>query len=142
MSIFWFVLFLFFLVVELSTVNLVSIWFAVGAVAAFISTYLTDVIFIQAICFISISVLSLILTKPLVKKFKGFDIIPTNSDQVIGKYGIVTKKITKDHYGEVKVLGNIWTAKSENSKTIALDEEIEVVRIEGVKLIVKKKEEN
>ena len=139
MAIVWFVAFLILLVIELATVNLVSIWFAIGAVAAMICCAFTDSLWIQALVFIIVSMIALLLTKPLIKKFKGFKVIPTNSDRVIGKVGEVTKKIEKNKYGEVKVFGNVWTATSE--KPIALGSKVKVLAIDGVKLIVEKEED-
>ena len=95
MALFWFIAFVLFLIIELITVNLVTIWFAIGAVASMIATIMTDSFVIQVIVFIVISLVCLLVTKPLVQKFKGFNVHPTNSDRVIGKVGEVTKKITK-----------------------------------------------
>lgn len=139
MSIFWFIAFLVFLVIELVTVNLVTIWFAVGAVVAMFCSFITDSIVIQSVVFLVTSVLVLLLTRPLMKKFKGFDKVPTNSDRVIGKIGEVTVKIEKNKYGEVKVFGNRWTATS--NQVIDVGEHVKVKAIDGVKLIVEKEED-
>ena len=137
----WFILFLIFLFIELITVNLVTIWFAIGAIAAVITTLFTDSIVIQSIVFVVVSVVSLLITKPLVKKFKKFDFTPTNSDRVIGKVGEGTKKITANKYGEVKVFESVWTAKAKNNTSIEVGEKVKVLSIEGVKLIVEKEDE-
>ena len=134
----WFIAFVILLVIELVTVNLVTIWFAIGAVAAIITTIFTDSILIQSIVFIVVSVIALLITKPLIKKFKKFEVEPTNSDRVIGKVGDVTKKIEKNKYGEVKVYGNTWTASSKD--VIEVGERVKVLSIDGVKLIVEKEE--
>ena len=132
----WFITFIILLVIELITINLVTIWFAIGAFAAFISTYLTDSIIIQMIVFIVFSILSLALTRPIIKRFKGISIIPTNSDRVVGKVGEVIKKIDPDNYGEVKVLGSVWTACGKD--VFKVGEKVRIKGIEGVKLIVEK----
>lgn len=134
----WFIAFVILLVIELATVNLVTIWFAIGAVAAIITTLFTDSILIQSIVFVVVSVIALLITKPLIKKFKKFEVEPTNSDRVIGKVGDVTKKIEKNKYGEVKVYGNTWTASSKD--VIEVGERVKVLSIDGVKLIVEKEE--
>lgn len=139
MTIFWFCLFLVALVVELLTAGLVSIWFAIGALCTMGISYLTKNIVIQLLAFIIISVLTLILTKPLTKKFKAFDVQPTNSDRVIGKLADVTKDITPNNFGEVKIFGEYWTAISEEK--IKAGAKVRVKAIEGVKLIVEKEEE-
>lgn len=132
----WFIAFVILLVIELVTVNLVTIWFAIGAVAAIITTIFTDSILIQCIVFTVVSVISLLITKPLIKKFKKFEVEPTNSDRVIGKVGEVTQKIGRNKYGEVKVYGNTWTASSK--QVINVGERVKVLSIDGVKLVVEK----
>ena len=132
----WFIAFVILLVIELVTVNLVTIWFAIGAVAAIITTIFTDSVLIQSIVFVVVSVIALLITKPLIKKFKRFEVEPTNSDRVIGKVGEVTKKIGKNKYGEVKVYGNTWTASSK--QVINVGERVKVLAIDGVKLVVEK----
>ena len=135
----WFIAFLVLLFIELVTVNLVTIWFAIGAVAAIITTIFTDSILIQSIVFVVVSVIALLITKPLIKKLKKFEVEPTNSDRVIGKVGEVTQKIGKNKYGEVKVYGNTWTASSK--QVIDVGERVKVLSIDGVKLVVEKEKE-
>ena len=139
MSIIWFVAFLLLLIIEIVTINLVTIWFAFGAIAAMITTMFTDSILIQVIVFLVVSVVSLLLTKPVMKAFKKFDVQPTNSDRVIGKTGEIIKAISENEYGEVKVFGNVWTATS--NQDISVGDKVKVVSIDGVKLIVEKEEE-
>lgn len=139
MTIFWFGLFLVALVVEFFTAGLVSIWFAIGALCTMGIAAITENLFIQIASFIIISIVTLILTKPLIKKFKAFDVQPTNSDRVIGKLADVTKDITPNNFGEVKIFGEYWTAISEEK--IKAGAKVRVKAIEGVKLIVEKEEE-
>ena len=134
----WFIAFIVLLFIELISVNVVTIWFAIGAVAALITTIFTDSVLIQSIVFIVVSAVALVIMKPIMKKFKVFNITPTNSDRVIGKVGEVTKKIDTNEYGEVKIFGNTWTATSD--EVIDVGERVKVQSIEGVKLIVKKEE--
>lgn len=136
MTMFWGLAFLVFIVIELATVNLVTIWFAVGSlITLFVSLYVESEI-MQIIIFIIASLVSLIITKPIASKLKIRNIEPTNSDRYVGKKGEVTKKITSKEKGEVKVLGTIWTAVSD--ETLEVGEEIKVKKIDGVKLIVEK----
>ena len=134
----WFISFIVFLIIEALTVNLVTIWFAIGALASIICCLFTDSIVIQSIVFVVVSVLSLFLTKPIVRKFRKTSITPTNFDRVIGKIGVVTKKIGLNEYGEVKVFGNVWTAYS--NEEIEVGKRVKILSIEGVKLIVEKEE--
>lgn len=137
----WLIIFLTLLFIELLTVNLVSIWFAVGALAAFITTYFTDNITIQIIVFIVVSIVTLVITKPVVKKLRVRKIEPTNLDRIIGQEGIVTKDISINTFGEVNIKGSIWMATSK--KEIKKGTQVKVLEIQGVKLLVEKiKEEN
>lgn len=136
MVVIWFIAFLVFLVIELVTVNLVTIWFAIGSIAAIISTMYTNVIAIQLLVFFLMSLSSLLVTRPIMKKFRKFEVTPTNSDRVIGQIGEVTSSIEKNKYGEVKIYGNTWTATSEEE--IPVGEKVKVLSIDGVKLIVEK----
>lgn len=140
MTLFWLVLFIVLALVELATVNLVSIWFAIGAViTAFVSLEIDNLMIHLAVFTIS-SILLLLITKPLVKKLKKKETIPTNLDRVIGKTGIVTEDILKDEIGEVKVLGKRWSAYSD--KEIKKDNKVKVLSINGVKLKVEEIKES
>ncbi len=139
MSLTWMIIFLVLLFIELVTVNLVSIWFAIGAFAAFLVTYITDMVTIQIAVFIVVSSISLILTKKIVKKIKGGKVEATNLDRVIGKIGVVTEEITKLEPGEVKVDGKKWSATS--TKKISVGSKVEILSIDGVKLKVKEVKE-
>ena len=135
----WTIIFLILLFVELITINLVSIWFAIGALFSAIVSIFTDSVLIQFLAFLLVSIVTLIITKPVVKKINKKKFTPTNLDRVIGQQGVVTKKISKDSYGLVKVLGSIWTATSDDF--IDVGSRVIVQKIDGVKLIVKKKED-
>lgn len=139
MTLIWLIAFLGLLMLEFITVGLVSIWFAVGALTAMILSLFIDSVLIQFIVFIIVSIIALVLTKPLLKKFKSAGFEPTNSDRVIGKTGEVTKEITPNNYGEVSVFGTTWMAAS--NKKIAVGSKVVVEKIDGAKLIVKKEGE-
>lgn len=138
MSIFWLILFIVLLLVEIFTVGLVSIWFAIGAIVAMVSSFFIESIVIQGIVFVATSILVLLCTKKFVQRFRMSDIIPTNLDRVIGKNGEVLEKIVPGSTGQVKVLGNIWSAVS--SSEIEVGQRIIVKQIDGVKLIVEEEE--
>ncbi len=138
MTILWGLLFLVLIFIEFVTINLVTLWFACGAlISLFVSIYVDSVI-VQTLVFIIVSLLSLVLTKPIVNKLKIKKVIPTNSDRYIGQSGEVIKKITPKEKGEVKVMGTVWAAIS--NETLEVGEDILVEKIDGVKLIVKKED--
>ncbi len=135
----WLIFFIILVIVELITVNLVTIWFAFGAlVTSLVSLYTTDTVILLAV-FTLVSLLLLLITKPVVKKLKVKKVVATNLDQVIGKTGVVTEPIAKDKIGEVKVLGKRWSAYSD--REISKDKKVKILSISGVKLKVEEKEE-
>ena len=136
----WMVLFLVLIIIEILTVALVSIWFAIGALASFIASFWIDSLWIQLAIFVVVSTISLLLTRKIVAKFKINDGEKTNLDRVIGKIGIVTENIDKLVVGEVKVDGKKWSAISD--KKINVGSKVEILSIDGVKLKVKEVKED
>ena len=135
--IFWIVLIVIFIVVEAMTFGLTTIWFALGAVVALVLSLLGASWPWQLIAFVVSSIALLFATRPLVVKHVRAKEVKTNVDSLIGKKGIVTKTIGSHNTGQIKVSSQIWTAVSADKTEIALDKEVEVLSVEGVKLIVK-----
>lgn len=140
MTLFWLVLFVVLALFELVTVNLVSIWFSLGALITTFVSLATDNLMIHLAVFTISSILLLLLTKPFVKKMKKREEVPTNLDMVVGKTGVVTEKIEKDGIGEVKVLGKKWSAYSD--KEIEENSKVKILSINGVKLKVEEIKES
>ena len=138
MIIVWFCVLILMLFIEITTVNLVSIWFVIGAFASCIVAYFTDNLFIQIGVFIVVSAIMLILMRPIIKKMKKQEKTPTNIDRIIGMTAIVTEEIDKNVIGEVKVDGKRWSAVSKEK--IEKDTTVKVKAIDGVKLVVEKEE--
>lgn len=139
MTAFWLIIMLVMLVVEAAAPGLVSVWFAVGALAALISTLCKAAVWLQIVIFVVISVLALVITKPLVKKYVNGKAQPTNADMILGKECIVREEIDNlAGTGAVSAGGKIWTARSaEDDVKIPEGMCVSVIRIEGVKAIVK-----
>ena len=135
----WLAIMIIMLIVEGIVPGLVSIWFAIGALAAMISALCGSPLWLQAVWFIAVSLASLCLTRPLVKKYVNPKIQPTNADALIGKEGIVTENIDNiAGEGAVKISGQVWTARSvDDSIKIPQGQIVVVKEIQGVKLIVK-----
>lgn len=141
MSLTWMIVFIVLILLELMTVNLVSIWFALGALASFALSFFINNVTLQTATFVAVSAISLLLTKDFVKKIRGNKVVATNLDRVIGQIGIVTEEINELEPGEVKVDGKRWSAIS--SEKIKVGSKVEILSIDGVKLNVKQvKEEN
>ena len=127
-------------VIEAMTVSLTTIWFAIGAIAAWL-VYLTGLrLEVQIIVFLLVSTLSLIFTRPIAMEKLKIGRIKTNADSIIGQYYKVESTIDNiNNKGTVNVRGQLWTARSVDDQVIEKDEIIVVKEIVGVKLIVKKK---
>lgn len=127
-------------VVEGLTTQLISIWFVIGGGAAFITALCGGPLWLQALLFSGVSILTLTVTRPFVKKIIKTRREPTNADRYLGQEGLVLEEIN-NHIGkgQVKVLGSIWTARTEDGSVLHQDTRIEVVRLEGVKLVVREK---
>lgn len=128
-------------IIEILTADLVSIWFAFGGVVALISCLLGASQTIQIALFVIVSVITIITVRPIAKKYLRSNIEKTNVDRVIGKHGLVTKTITADNKGEVKVMSTSWMATSLDNSTINEGDYCEILAIEGAHLVVKKIEE-
>lgn len=138
-AVLWIVLAVVLGIIEASTVNFVTIWFAIGAVFAFVTAVITDSLVFQVAVFTGISVLSLILTRPFVKKVLNNKTVATNADRYINQKAYVTQTINGvSGSGQIKSMGQIWSAKSEDGLDINEGEEVIINRIDGVRAVVSK----
>lgn len=137
MSIFWLVLAVVMGVIEATTVQLVSIWFAVGAVGGCITSLITDNIWIQITVAVVVTLITLVATRPFAKRVINTKKTHTNSDRNIGKTGVVIMDIDNiESTGQVKVDSSVWSAKSVDDSVIKKDSKVIVKKIEGAKLVV------
>lgn len=136
--IFWIVSLVAFIVVEAVTAQLVTIWFAAGSLCALIAEVLNAPVWLQITVFVVVSAITLAATRPLVKKLKSKPSFSPNADRVIGQKAIVTEEIDNiAAKGRADVNGMSWVARSEDNSKIPVGTEVVIIRIEGVKLIVK-----
>ncbi|MDE7431146.1 MAG: NfeD family protein [Lachnospiraceae bacterium] len=139
-SICWLVAFLVLLVIEIITLGLTTIWFAIGAVAAFIATLVGANIVVQIVLFVAVSVITLIATRPIAVKYFSNSAAKTNVEGIIGKNAVITQRIPDmNTNGKARLNGEVWTACSVGNVPIEEGELVEITGVEGVKLIVKKK---
>lgn len=135
-AIIWLGFVLAFLLTETSTVALISLWFAIGALAALIVSFFASVVW-QIVVFFAVSIILLAALRPLVRKYLQPKIVKTNVDAVIGAVGLVTADIDNiSACGEVKLGGIYWSARSTSGETLVTGTKIRVDRIEGVKVFV------
>lgn len=134
----WTIILVIAVIVEAITVDLVSIWFGLGAIGALVCDFFGINEVVQVVVFATISIICILITRPLAKKYLRGNTVKTNLDRIIGKHCLVTEMITADQKGEVKVMGNLWSATSLNNETIPAGAYAEVVSIEGSHVVVKK----
>lgn len=134
----WSVIIIASLIVEAETSELVAIWFGVGAIPALVCAVFETKAYIQLIVFAAVTIILIMATRPLVKKFNQKNTIPTNVDKLIGMIGKVTQDIVPNSRGEVVVNYQTWTAITNQNETITTNEEVTIKEIVGNKLVVEK----
>ncbi len=141
-EVFWLILMCVFLIIEAATFGIITIWFAGGALLALLTALIGFDAPIQIIVFVVSSIALLAFTRPFVKKYLQKNIVKTNVDELIGKVAKVIADIDNiSETGKVFVNGNEWTARSDDGKFIEKETIVQIIKVEGVKLIVKKTEE-
>jgi len=136
-SVIWLALLILFSLVEAATVGLVSVWFAAGALAALLATFFTGNIWLQIAIFSAVSVVALLVLRPLSKKYVSPKAVATNADRAIGQEAVVTEDIDNlKARGAASIFGVTWTARSTGDSPIPAGSVVIVDRIEGVKLFV------
>lgn len=127
------------LIVEVITFgNLVSVWFSIGSLAAYFA-YLMGLSFpVQLTVFIVVSILSLLAIRPLAANYFRGNIVATNADRIIGQHTTLVKAVKSNEWGEVNVYGTVWSVAELSNRPLDAGTVVEVVAIEGAKLIVKK----
>ncbi|HIQ75397.1 MAG TPA: NfeD family protein [Candidatus Cottocaccamicrobium excrementipullorum] len=133
----WIGAFLFFIIVEMGTMALTTIWFAGGALAGLILCLLGAGIEVQLAAFALVSFALLGLTRPLALRYVNRRVKKTNVDSLIGRTARITEEVDGEAQTGAAVLdGNVWTARSATGEKIPAGTLVKVQKIQGVKLIV------
>lgn len=130
----WLVVVLILIFIEAVTTNLVTIWFVASGIVAMALSIFIDSYLIQFAVFVLLGLILLITTRKYLIKLFGSKSAKTNLDRVIGMTAVVTREISINSPGEVKVDGKYWTAVAD--KEIKVDSIVKVLEINGVKLSV------
>ena len=135
--IYWLAIFIVLLIIEIATMGLTTIWFAGGALIAFCAGLVGFGLGVQIGVFVIVSILLLILTRPIAVKFFNQERQKTNAESLIGQHALVTEDIDT-----IKAKGQVWSAKTDEPDGKILKNTVVVVNgIQGVKLIVHAREE-
>lgn len=139
----WLVAIVLFLIIEVNTLALTTIWFAGGSLAAFVAALIGVPIKAQLVIALIVSGILLFFTRPFATKFINKGTVKTNAAGLIGKKARVTAEINNQlSQGAAVVGGQEWTARAEcDEEIIPVDTIVVIKEIRGVKLIVEKKEE-
>ena len=134
----WLVLLILFIVAELATMGLTTIWFAGGALIAAIAAALHAPLVLQVALFLVVSIVLLFFTRPIAVKYFNKDRVRTNVESMIGRQAIVISEINNlEGVGQVTVSGQEWSARSRNeAQQIPVGTVVVVCAVSGVKLIV------
>lgn len=136
-TIVWLVILAVLLVVEIATLGLTTIWFAGGALIAFLVSLAGGPLWLQVLLFLAVSVVLLIFTRPLAMKYMNKNVQKTNVDSIPGETAVVIKTINNlNAEGQVMVKGMEWSARSKDGGIIEEGKVVKVAAVEGVKLIV------
>ncbi len=137
MTVLWIVAAVVFLIAEIATVGMVSIWFVAGAAAALIAAFLGAAVWLQVIIFVVVSAALLAILYPRLKHLVVRSNQATNADMVIGETCVVTRRIDNvSESGAVSAGGKTWTARSLHGEIIEEGELVRAEEIRGVKLYV------
>ena len=138
MVLFWIIIAVIFAVIEGIVSGLVTIWFTIGGAAAAVACALGAPIPVQVIIFFVVSIALLIFTRPILVEKLRVGKEKNYTEQIEGKPGLVVEALEPFHSGQVKVGGITWTAVGETDEFAApVGSKVEIVRVEGVKLIVR-----
>lgn len=127
-----------FFIIEIITVGFLMFWLAIASLITMVVSFFTSNIIVQTAVFVISSGLLIFATKPLVDKLTKKDSVQTNVYSIIGKKAIVIEDIDWDKgTGQIKIGGEVWSAKTNEQINIPKGSEVEVLNIDGVKAFVK-----
>ena len=139
MFVFWLVAAIVLAVAEALTTAMITIWFMFGAILAMLGAVFGIPYIWQVVLFVAGSIILLVVTRPFAKRMLHKDAQPTNSDRIIGHLGVVIEEINDmQNTGQIKVLGQIWSARTEDGEIVEKGESVRVNAIVGVKAVVKR----
>ena len=135
----WLILLIVFAGIEGITAGLVSIWFCAGSLVALVATWLGASLPVQIGLFAIVSVVAMALVRPMARKWLHPQMVKTNADRILDQEGVVVEEIDNlNASGQIKIGGAVWSARAEGEEVIPPGTRVRVVRIEGVKAIVRK----
>ncbi|MDR2753976.1 MAG: NfeD family protein [Oscillospiraceae bacterium] len=132
----WAILFAASIALETVSMQLFSIWFALGALTAGAAVFFGAEPWLQIVLFVGVTALSLLASRPLVKRLQK-KVEPTNADRMVGKNAVVLEEINNiNGTGQIQVDGQVWSARTEEDEILLVGTNVRTIAIRGVKMIV------
>lgn len=143
-SIMWLLICIVLVIVEVTTMNLTTIWFAVGGFVAYLTGFVGVGFWGQFIVFVIVSLLMLFFTRPVAQKYLNKDRIKTNAESLVGQTAQTTSCLNnREGFGSAVINGQEWSAiSSDDNIIIEKGEDVEILEVRGVKLVVRKPAES
>lgn len=143
MTVFWLIVLVVLVVIELLTMGLTTIWFAGGALIATIAAVFDTPLFVQVVLFLLVSAVLLFFTRPLAVRYFNKDRVRTNAESLVGRQAIVISEIDNlQGTGQVNVGGMEWSARTRiDGVRLPVGTVTTILGINGVKLIVEERKE-
>ena len=135
-AIIWLALMIVFIIMEAATVQLISTWFALGALAAMIVSLIGGELWLQVVVFFTVSIVLFAMLWPLAKKHLKPKLVATNTDALVGRVCVVTERIDPLEGGRVKLGDVTWSARSESGAQIPAGAQVKIMKIQGAKVFV------
>ena len=137
-AIIWLVLMVVFIAMEAATVQLISTWFAVGALASMIVCLLGAEVWLQLVVFFTVSIVLLSLLFPMARKHLKPKLVATNADALVNRICVVTEDIDPVEGGREKLGDVTWSARAD--AVIPAGSLVKILRIQGTKVFVEQVE--
>ncbi len=136
-GIIWIIAVVAFIILEAATYQMVSVWFIAGSICALLTSLMGGGFRVQMTVFMAVSIVLLIIVRPMAMKRLDARKTKTNADRLIGEKVLITEGVDNiNGKGQGKLEGLVWSVRSESGKKIPEGTVLEVKRIEGVKIIV------
>ena len=134
---FWLALVVVFILLEAISFGLTTVWFGGGAFSAALASFFTNVFVLQVLVFAVVTLILLIVTRPLALKKLNTKTVKTNVNAIVGMTAVAESDISENGKGDVRVDGKLWTAViDKGSSAVCKGDTVKVKAVEGVKLIV------
>ncbi len=139
-GIMWLIICIILVIVEVTTLNLTTIWFAIGGFIAYLTGFVGAGFWGQFFVFVIVSLIMLFFTRPVARRYLNKGRVKTNAESLVGQIAKTTSCLNnREGFGSAVINGQEWSAISSDDKIIIEEgEDVEILEVRGVKLVVRK----